>query len=113
MKFTKLIKAKDEGHFINNKGTWKKVIDKDIETNICGQTVQLKLWHFEVETESKDILNDSYYQNQHCTITNGQELAENIKNTFLKELANQLNATDCKYLEGIYAVIPTDVEVQK
>lgn len=113
MKFVKVIKAKDQGTFINNNGSWKKVIDKDIETEICGQTVQLKLWHFEVETESEKILNNSYYKNQHCSITNGEELAKNIKNTFLKELAEQLGATSCKYLEGIYAVIPTDIELQK
>lgn len=114
MKFVKVIKSRDEGHFIDNKGTWKKVLDRDIETSILGQDVFIKLWHYETDTEDKVLKRQFSSEVQRFTITNARDIAKNLEKYFIEELKRQLNIDgECSTGVTIPTSIPEDGEFIK
>lgn len=78
-----------QGDFIDNSGTWKRVLDKTIETSILDQIVNIELWHYEIETEDERLQKDFSPSTQHFTITNAKEISENISKAFEEELSRQ------------------------
>lgn len=113
MKFVKLIKSRDEGHFIDNKGTWKKVLDKSVETNILGQTVNIDLWHYETDTEDKVLKRQFSSEVQRFTITNAGEFCKNLEKAFVDELKKQFQAKEISRGIGIQVIIPEEGNLVK
>ena len=117
MKFVKVVKADnnilEEGNFTDWTykgediiGKWKRVLDRDIETNILGQDVFIKLWHYETETDNEYAKSRFNAETQHFTITNARDIAKNLEKYFIEELKRQLNI-DGKCRTGV--TIPTSI----
>lgn len=113
MKFIKVAKSNtlDKGNFTNNRGTWKKVLDKSIETEILGAVAKIDLFHFETNTEDSDLKESFNSSTQYFKITNINELKELLEDRINQELADEIG--EFEYGGGTYLIITTEGKLTK
>lgn len=108
MKFIKVIKSRNEGTFSDGRGTWKKVLDKSVETEVLGVTFKIDVYHFETSNEEKN----PYFQptTKHFVVTNAEEVKKLLEDRINQEVANEIG--EFEYAGGIYLTAPIEGQLK-
>lgn len=81
----------DSGTFINNAGTWKKVINEIKDITILGIPVKVYIWHYEINTKDEQLSGQFSPEILHYTVVNTTEIQNKLNDLIENQFNEQLS----------------------
>lgn len=79
------------GTFINDAGTWKKVLNETKDITVLGVKVKVNIWHYEIDTNDKRIASQFSPEILHYNVVNMTEIQNKLNDLIKNQFNEQLS----------------------